>query len=165
MKLTRGCSSFSRSLAIGIFIFFCSDSSLAQDDDQVAQLLDREITEAIRLHESITGGVHPGIREVVRGDLDEDGDEDAAVVYTIEGMGGGNLYEQYLSIFLQEPHGWRPGPAIKVGGKNHRSINIRGITEGSVTLETLSYAAGDASCCPSLKGETHYRLRMVLEEF
>ncbi len=41
-------------------------------------------------------------RKVVLGDLDGDGDKDAVVQYTLEGMGGGNNFAQMLVAALTE---------------------------------------------------------------
>ena len=40
-------------------------------------------------------------RKIVRADVNADGRADAAVLYTLEGFGGGNSYRQYLLSFWQ----------------------------------------------------------------
>lgn len=97
-------------------------------------------------------------RSIVKGDLNADSDEDAVVLYTIEGQGGSNQYLQYLAVFLN-----RQGKLVYVthqvvGGKNQRSIDSVSIKGGKINLQTLEYLPTDASCCPSKKGQMRFIL-------
>jgi len=97
-------------------------------------------------------------RSIVKGDLNVDGDEDAVVLYTLEGQGGSNQYLQYLAVFIN-----RKGKLVyithqMVGGKNQRSIDSVSIKDGKINLQTLEYLPTDASCCPSKKGQMRFIL-------
>lgn len=95
-------------------------------------------------------------RKTVRGDINKDGKEDLVVLYTLEGFGGGNLYRQYLAVFLGDGKTFRYATHQSVGGKDNRTIELNSIKNGTINLDTLGYAPDDASCCPSVKGKTRY---------
>src|SRR6266567_5757310 len=56
-------------------------------------------------------------RKVVEGDLNHDGTPDVAVLYTIEGQGGSNLYIQYLAVFVRSNGKLAAAARAEVGGK------------------------------------------------
>lgn len=100
---------------------------------------------------------NPTVRMVAVGDLDGDGIEDVAVVYTFEGSHHGNGYEQYLAVSSS-----RQGSGffdVRVGGKGVRAVDGVKITAGRVELVLREYAPSDASCCPSRPARTSYILK------
>jgi hypothetical protein len=99
-----------------------------------------------------------GIRTVIKGDLNHDGVPDAAVLYTLEGAGGGNNYTQYLAVFLRVDGRLVPVANAPVGGKLYRAIEIKTIKDNVIFCDTLDYAKNDAACCPTIKGKTSYVL-------
>jgi hypothetical protein len=99
-----------------------------------------------------------GIRTVIKGDLNHDGVPDAAVLYTLEGAGGGNNYTQYLAVFLRVDGRLVPVANKAVGGKLYRAIEIKAIKDNVILCDTIDYAENDASCCPTIKGTTRYVL-------
>ncbi|HEV3254683.1 MAG TPA: hypothetical protein VG033_09760 [Candidatus Acidoferrales bacterium] len=105
------------------------------------------------------GVLAEGIRTVVKGDLNHDGVPDAAVLYTLEGAGGGNNYTQYLAVLLRVDGRLVPVANNAVGGKLYRSIAIKAIKDNVILCDTLDYAKNDAACCPTIKGKTQYVLK------
>lgn len=107
------------------------------------------------------GGSENGeARKVVRADLDNDGREDAVVLYTLESFHGSNNYLQYVTVFIQGRGGAPRYVATRVvGGKNVRAVGLESVVGGAINLSTLDYAPTDASCCPSRKGSA----RLVLK--
>ena len=97
-------------------------------------------------------------RSIVKGDLNADADEDAVVLYTIEGQGGSNNYIQYLAVFLNRKGKLVYATHQMVGGKNRRSIDSVSVKDGKINLQTLEYLSTDASCCPSKKGQLNFVL-------
>ena len=99
-------------------------------------------------------------RKMVAGDLNHDGVPDAAVLYTLEGIGGGNNYTQYLAVFLRDKDKGLLVPAAHatVGGKLYREARLQSITDGAILFNIVSYEEKDAACCPSKKGATRYVL-------
>jgi hypothetical protein len=97
-------------------------------------------------------------RAIVLGDVNHDGIADVVVLYTIEGQGGGNNYVQYLAVFLRRSTKLVGISHASVGGKSSRSVELTTITNNEIRLQTLSYAATDPTCCPTLKGATRYVL-------
>jgi hypothetical protein len=105
---------------------------------------------------------------VARGDLDGDGREDVAVVYTIEGSCEGDLpsapagscgnhYEQFLRVWLG--NGQLIG-AVQVGAKLGDSV--AGVTfegRGKLVLQVLRLAKNDPLCCPSQAAQVQLFLR------
>ena len=111
--------------------------------------------------ESELGGQeYKDARKVITGDLNHDGISDLAVLYTIEGTGGGNNYTQYLAVFLRLDRIVAGGRfrAIQTvaGGKGNRSVQLESIRSNVIFLTTLSYAPSDAMCCPSIKGTAQF---------
>jgi hypothetical protein len=104
------------------------------------------------------GVLAEGIRTVLKGDLNHDGVADAAVLYTLEGAGGGNNYTQYLAVFLRVDGRLVPVANKAVGGKLYRSIAIKAIKDNVILCDTLDYAKNDPACCPTIKGKTQYVL-------
>jgi len=97
-------------------------------------------------------------RKVVVGDLTHDGAPETVVLYTIEGQGGRNLYVQYLAVFTRQKGKLSALTRAEVGGKSVRSVELTSVEDDAILLETMGYAPKDASCCPSVRGETRYVL-------
>jgi hypothetical protein len=95
-------------------------------------------------------------RKILRGDVNNDGKEDLVVLYTLEGFGGGNLYIQYLAVFLGNGKNFLYANHKSAGGKNNRSIELSSVKNGTINLTTLEYLPNDPSCCPSKKGKAHF---------
>jgi hypothetical protein len=86
--------------------------------------------------------------EIVEGRLDAE--SATALVFTLEGVRGGNDYLQYLSVF------WNRGGhhvfccAERVGGKGIGDVAAITISEGAIHLSGKQFVPGsDAMCCPS----------------
>lgn len=113
------------------------------------------INEHITKHaEELGASEYTEARLIEEGDFDEDGHSDLAIVYTLEGVGGGNNSHQVL---------------IVISGNNGTNevtdeIALKGaITElasdaGQLMATSLYHAQGDPSCCPSLKEVQIFRL-------
>ena len=95
-------------------------------------------------------------RTILTGDLNHDGTPDVAVLFTIEGPG--NNYAQHLAVFLRINGQLTPTDHIAVGGKLYRAVKMQSIQDGIISLAITGYAAHDPSCCPTIKGTTHYTL-------
>lgn len=99
-----------------------------------------------------------GVRKVVAGDLNRDGESDVAVLYTIEGQNGSNNYIQYLAVFLRRNGKLVYTARSAVGGKNRREIEITTIKDNAMSFNTTAYGPRDPSCCPTVNGTTSYVL-------
>ncbi len=131
-----------------------------------SRTIENAIAQLATVHRSTTGGNEvPDARQIIMDDLDGDGNNDAALLYTIEGMEGGNNWDQFLAIFLRRDGELVFTTQVRVGGKGRRSVKLSRILEESIVLDTKSYGETDPSCCPSIEGETTYRLQINLEEF
>jgi hypothetical protein len=69
-----------------------------------------------------------------------------------------NNYVQYLAVFIRRSGRLVPVASEAVGGKNYRAADLKRIRNGVIFFETLDYKDKDASCCPSIKGQTRYSL-------
>lgn len=98
-------------------------------------------------------------RKIVYGDIDGDGDADAAVQFTIEGAGGGNMYTFYLAVFRNENGKLKVVTDDAVGGKLNRNVTLQQIKAQKIYLDTEEYAENDGACCPSIKGKAVYVLK------
>lgn len=93
------------------------------------------------------------------GDLDGDGKEDIAALYTLESFCCGNSYQFYLAVFLKSGAGFKLAASEKVGGKGERGVDFNAIKGARILLKTDEYLPGDPMCCPSGKGSTTYTLK------
>jgi len=97
-------------------------------------------------------------RKILYGDIDGDGDEDAIVQFTIEGMGGGNNYGFSLAAFKNDDGKLTAITDEVVGGKMNREVELKRIEKGVIYLDTKEYAENDGACCPSIAGKTSFVL-------
>jgi hypothetical protein len=90
------------------------------------------------------------------GDVNGDGTADAVVVYTVEGVGGGNDWTQYATVLTATPQSYGATLPREVGGKSVRVVDGCSVTNRVVELALEEYAPGDASCCPSKPERVRY---------
>lgn len=103
---------------------------------------------------------YPPVRKVVYGDLDRDGDQDAAVLYTLEGFGGGNFWVQTLAVFLNTKGSFKFYAQEDVGAKNReRSGTLRNIKSGKVWMD-MEYCEEPPQglCAEPKKGVSYFTL-------
>jgi hypothetical protein len=142
-----------RLVLIANVLFIGLTTAVAQSPD--ATVIDKFIAAQAAKE---TGEEPEGIRKTVTGDLNHDGTDDTAVLYTIEGQGGSNNYIQYLAVFLATKKGLVHAAHREVGGKNYRGVELVSIDNGFIILDTVDYGPKDPSCCPTIKGTTRYLL-------
>jgi hypothetical protein len=92
-------------------------------------------------------------RKSCEGDVNGDGHGDVVVVYTIEGVGGGNDWTQYATVLTSTPQGYAASMPKEVGKKGVRAIDGCTIAGTAVELALKTWAAADAACCPSVPGK------------
>ena len=105
------------------------------------------------------GTEYKDARRFYFGDIDGDGREDIAVLYTIESFCCGNNYYFFLAVFLNKGNKFEFAASTHVGGKGERSVDFNAIKDRKILLTTEEYLPDDAMCCPSGKGKTTYRLK------
>lgn len=93
-------------------------------------------------------------RQVVFADLNDDGVNDAVVLYTIEGQGGGNGYFQSLATFYADANGWNYRSTLVVGSGVQ---NVQVLDAKRLALKVLSVGPDDANCCPSVESVEQYK--------
>src|SRR5436190_13821404 len=94
--------------AVRLMALLCVASSFPAAQSQTPSAAGSRKRDAAVIGKFISGEVarlggqeYGAARKIVTGDLNHDGIPDAAVLYTIEGMGGGNNYSQYLAVFVR----------------------------------------------------------------
>lgn len=87
-------------------------------------------------------------RKILLTDLNGDGANDAVVLYTIEGQGGGNGYGQTLATFYASSGGWESRGNVAVGN-GVRSVEVTG--PQTLSLKVLTVGPEDADCCPTVE--------------
>ena len=97
-------------------------------------------------------------RKVVVGDLTHDNVPETVVLYTIEAQRGTNRHVQYLAVFARQNGRLTPVTHAAMGSKSVGGVELKSVEDESVVLDTLSYAAKDPQCCPSVPGTTRYVL-------
>lgn len=125
------------------------------DKEQRQQAIDRYIAGVAKVSDA---DEYKEARKIIYGDLDGDGDEDAAAQFTIEGMGGGNNYGFYLAVFKNENGKFKGITDEAIGGKLNRDVTFTKIENGKMLFDTKEYDADDGACCPSIEGKTSYIL-------
>lgn len=92
-------------------------------------------------------------RQVLEVDLDGDGVEDAVVLYTIEGQGGGNGSFQTLAALYRDGNSWSAKGKTILGGATDLQLlgpNLIGVT-------VLTHSDEDPRCCPSQESVVKYQ--------
>jgi hypothetical protein len=107
-------------------------------------------------------------RHRVVGDLDGDGRDDVAVLYTLKPRAARRGESRYLVVFKRQPdsagaRGGRRDPLryhahALVSGPGAGEANRATILERSVVVEMLTFKPGDAACCPTRATTRRYRL-------
>jgi hypothetical protein len=99
----------------------------------------------------------PQFRSYAHGDLDGDGKQDTAVIYTLEGVRGGIDWLRFLAVSLSSEN----GRIIfqQVGVKDIRAVGNIEIVNGKIVASILEYAPSDASCCPSISKTANFVIK------
>lgn len=129
--------------------------TVALDKKEGQKVIDRYIAGVAKVSDA---SEYKEARKIIYGDLDGDGDEDAAAKFTIEGMGGGNNYAFYLAVFRNENGKLKGVTDDAIGGKMNRDVTFTKVENGKMFFDTKGYAEDDGACCPSIEGKTTYIL-------
>lgn len=98
---------------------------------------------------------YPEARRVVEGDIDGDGDKDAAVLYSLEGMGGGgNNWAQTVTVFINTNGAYKAVTNIVVGGKLFRSFELESVSKGKIVGISETCTDTPQGLCDDPKKET-----------
>jgi hypothetical protein len=100
------------------------------------------------------GSEYADARKLVKGDLDGDGAADVAVLYSLEGAGGGNDSVGYLAAFV------RTGGQLKLADTATLSGSAQSLSlkDSTAHLKLLSLGPDDSACCPSIEDDVVYVL-------
>ena len=129
--------------------------TVALDKEEAQKVIERYLAGVAKVSDAVE---YKEARKIIYGDLDGDGDEDAAAQFTIEGMGGGNNYGFYLAVFRNENGKLKGVTDDVIGGKMNRDVSFTKVENGKMFFDTKGYAEDDGACCPSIEGKTSYIL-------
>lgn len=120
---------------------------------------DSLISQAIQITASaVSGEEYRDGRLSASGDIDGDGRDDAAVVFTIE-VASANTATQNLAVFVRQGDGGlRFAGSTVVGGTVGTRVGRLSIDQGVVVLTTLTHGPDDSDCCPSIEGSARFEL-------
>ncbi len=104
----------------------------------------------------VKGDAPREFRKSCEGDVNGDGHADVVVIYSIEGVGGGNDWTQYATVLTSTAQGYGASAPKEVGGKSVRAVEGCAIDGRTITLDLLTYGPKDGSCCPSVPRKTRY---------
>ena len=135
---------------------------------------DSEIQHWLNQHAQRAHGVEVAAARLrVVGDLDGDGRDDVAVLYTLKPRAASRGESRYLAVFKRERRGARDnthGRAEErrgslryhahalVSGPGAGEANRATILNRTVAVEMLTFKPGDAPCCPTHASTRRYRL-------
>lgn len=132
-----------------------NDSAVGTDVNASLKALDKVIAEQVNLRTQYGGGAeYRDGRKVIETDFNRDGSPDAAVLYTIEGAGGGNASVKTLQLFLGNQGSYVAEGSTIVDGAS--DITLGG--DGSVLVHSLMHGPDDPDCCPSIRSSVRYRV-------
>lgn len=100
------------------------------------------------------GAEYADARKSAEGDLDGDGAADVAVLYSLEGAGGGNGSVGYLAAFVRAGGQLTLADTATLSG-GAQSFTLR---KGAAHLKLLSLGPDDSACCPSVEEDVIYVL-------
>ena len=126
------------------------------DKAQLQQAVSRYIAGIAKVSDG--GYEYKKARKIVYGDIDGDGNDDAVIQFTIEGVAGGNNYSFYLAVFRNVNGKFESITDEFIGGKGIRDVDLQAVRNGKIYVSTKEYSEDDAACCPSIKGKTSYVL-------
>ena len=132
-----------------------AQKTVALDKQEAQKVINRYLAGVAKVSDA---SEYEEARKIIYGDLDGDGDEDAAAQFTIEGMGGGNNYGFYLAVFRNENGKLKGVTDDVIGGKLNRDVTFTKIENGKMFFYTKGYGKDDGACCPSIEGKTAYVL-------
>lgn len=92
--------------------------------------------------------------KIVFGDIDNDGDKDAAVITTINTGGSGNVRE----LAIMKNHNGKSLYLTSINLGDRVGINSITIESGIITLDMVIHTPNDPSCCPTQKEVIKYKL-------
>lgn len=108
----------------------------------------------------------PAARLRVVGDLDGDGRSDVAVLYTLRSRAARGGESRYLAAFRRQreaaqhahPDALRYHAHVLVSGPGAGEANRITILKQAVVVEMLTFAPGDAPCCPTRPTRRRYHM-------
>lgn len=147
-------------LALGVLIQPC----LAEECEKLPGKVEQYIK---AFEKEVRGSEYCRFRDIARGDIDSDGEEDLVVVFNVEGAchqakgsaSGtcGNHHETYVKAYLG--NNLNEVPTLEIGGRGIRFFTNVKVRKGAIEFDTLAYGKEDAMCCPSIKGKTQFEIR------
>jgi hypothetical protein len=78
------------------------------------------------------------------------------VIYTVEGVGGGNGWTQYATVLTGSAAQFAATPPVEVGAKGKRAVEGCSIAPQMLELAAKEWAPADAACCPSRPVSSRY---------
>lgn len=124
-------------IAVCLFISALSMNASAQSSTKEQTAAKNAIKAYIaRQAKAADADEYTDARKIVFGDLDNDGDADAAVLYTLEGFGGGNFWVQTLAVFINNRGVFKFAAEESIGSKNgERSVSLKNINKGKIWVD------------------------------
>ncbi len=98
------------------------------------------------------------MRHRVVGDLDGDGRDDVAVLYTLKPRAARRGESRYLATFKRQRQGLAFYAHVLVSGPGAGEANRATILNRAVVVEMLTFKSGDARCCPTQATTRRYKL-------
>ena len=143
--------------------FVLAGSAYATEDLELPPEVNRWLHGYISRHKTFDGRplLFTDARAIslIHGDLDGDGKDDVAVLFSVDGVRGGTDWVQYVAVFLRDAKGMRYCCMERVGCKGGAAVESSAIEAGRVILRGKAFVPGvDAYCCPSQAWETALKL-------
>ncbi|WP_313054543.1 LppP/LprE family lipoprotein [Pseudomonas lopnurensis] len=131
--------------AMGTLTGTAAEPAAAEAAVSLQAVIDRHVAEEIGRE---GGDEYRDGRSVVEVDINGDGEQDALVLYSIEGQGGGNGSFQTLALFLAQNGGYVFNASAVVNGS---ASDVKLLDRQTIGVSTLTLGEDDAMCCPSVE--------------
>jgi hypothetical protein len=97
------------------------------------------------------------VASLLKGDIDENGQEDIFISFAVSGIGGGNFSLYFQALFLGANNSLRLAaerPNGSYGNAVGKTFIPESISRGKIVGTTLEYGPNDGVCCPSIEIES-----------
>jgi serine/threonine protein kinase len=120
----------------------------------------KSLTVTIAKSENATADYYKDSQKVIYADLDNDGLEDATLLFVLSSKDNPREYWSNLAVFKNNGSEYEFVSSKDVSrARNAKDVTLKSVKKGVIQIETLSLADSDGICCPSIKNRVGFILQ------